>query len=193
MEDGGHPRHQEQPPLLQNYRDTTPGDRPEAIRYLANWIDQNVGEYLKICDPFFGPEELEFLKPLLSISEECEVQILTSRRHQVQERIPVPWDDAYRTYWRVNVSDLDPPDTRIVVVGAHPSGSSPIHDRWWVTGGGGLRIGTSLNSLGRGKESEIAVLTEHEAQSREVEIDEYLQFTRRDHNGERLRYEAFTL
>jgi hypothetical protein len=72
-------------------------------------------------------------------------------------------------------------------------GELPIHDRWWLTKGTGLRIGTSFGSLGNRKESEISTLTTSEAIEREAEIDEFLRMQKREHNGERLSVMAFTL
>jgi len=62
-----------------------------------------------------------------------------------------------------------------------------------VTRGGGLRIGTSFNSLGLNKASEISVLSVAEANMREVEVDAYLTRQKREHNNVRLNYSLFTL
>ncbi len=73
------------------------------------------------------------------------------------------------------------------------SGDLPIHDRWWITQGHGLRMGTSFNSLGGKRESEISILADHEIVQREQEIDEFLNFRKREHNGERLNIHAFSI
>jgi len=39
-----------------------PGDRASVVEYLRNWITNSVEEYLKICDPYFGLEDLEALQ-----------------------------------------------------------------------------------------------------------------------------------
>ena len=41
-----------------------------------------------------------------------------------------------------------------------------MHDRWWLTSGSGIRMGTSFNQIGVGKDSEISRLTESEYTSR---------------------------
>jgi hypothetical protein len=81
-----------------------------------------------------------------------------------------------------------------VIVGTQTKHDSPIHDRWWLTQGGGLRIGTSLNSLGRSKSSEISTLQPEAAANLEEEVNQYLQRPlKREHNGERLLYSSFNL
>jgi len=80
------------------------------------------------------------------------------------------------------------------VVGTQAKQEFPVHDRWWLTAGGGLRVGTSFNSLGITKTSEISRLSLQEAQSREAEIRQYLQRPfKQDFKGERLLYTTFNL
>ncbi|MBI1924587.1 hypothetical protein HYR99_10080 [Candidatus Poribacteria bacterium] len=130
---------------------------------------------------------------LRSINPACKVFILTSKKQQDQDQLTQPWDEAFRTHWRVHVSDQDPPDTDIAIVGTESSGDLPIHDRWWLTHRGGIRIGTSFNSLGITKSSEITILSPEEAEQREKEVNQYLHREKREHNREKLRYISFTL
>ena len=57
------------------------GQREEALRRVREWIEETAQEYLKICDPFFGPEDLEILQVILSVKPTLFVQILTSLKH----------------------------------------------------------------------------------------------------------------
>ena len=147
--------------------------------------------YLKICDQFFGPDDLEVLMILQSANPKCKVYILTSKKHHEQEGIASP-DDAYQQCWR-HISDQDPPETEVVIVGIDSSGKSPIHDRWWLTEGAGLWIGTSFNSLGKTQDSTIKRSSEAEAAQQASNVDQYLFDRKREYNGERLRYLSFTL
>jgi hypothetical protein len=168
------------------------GERDKAIQFLKDWFEHEVHDYVKICDPFFGPDDLGVLQLLRSTNPTCKVYILTSKKRH--DNIPAPWEDTYRTCWRLRVSEQqDPPDTEVVVVGVRSGGEPPIHDRWWLTRGAGIRIGTSFESLGIGKESEISYLAEGEARIREAEVDRYLQRIEREHLGEKLLYTLFTL
>lgn len=167
------------------------GEREKAIQFLKEWFTQEACNYLKICDPFFGIDDLEVLQILRSVNPHCRVFILTSKKQQ--DKISQPWDDAFRTHWRVRISDQDPPETEIAIVGTESSGDLPIHDRWWLINGGGIRIGTSFNSLGITKSSEISILSPEEAKLLEKEVDQYLRREKREHNKEKLRYNLFSL
>jgi hypothetical protein len=167
------------------------GSRERVLQYLRDWFAHEVKDYLKICDEYFGPSDIEVLVLLRSANPRCKVYILTSKRHQSQEGISSP-DVEYLQQWR-RISDQDPPETEIVIVGIESSGKSPIHDRWWLTKGGGLKIGTSFNSLGKTQDSTITRIPEAEAKLLESDVDLYLLDKTLKYNGERLRYLTFTL
>lgn len=167
------------------------GDRDKAVHFIRDWLANEAKEYIKICDQYFGPADLELLSLIRSAIPECSVQVLTSKKHHDQLGV-VDLPDEYLKEWRKG-SDQDPPVTDIVVVGLESTGRSPIHDRWWLTKGSGLKIGTSFNSIGSTQDSTISVISQEEATSLEIELDQYLVEKRRDYNGERLRYLSFTL
>jgi hypothetical protein len=83
-----------------------------------------------------------------------------SKKHQSQAGISSP-NVEYVRHWR-RISDQDPPEPEIVIVGIESSGKSPIHDRLWLIKEGGLRMGTSFNSLGKTQHSSITRLSEAE-------------------------------
>lgn len=171
-----------------------PGTRESALNLLRDWFENEVKDYLIIADPFFGPEDLEILNLLNAVNPGVRVGILTSRKHHKDREIRTPWEDAYRDHWLLKVSDQQPPFTEIVIVGTQRKHESPIHDRWMLTNGGGLRIGTSINSLGVTKTSEISKLSPEEAALREAEVNQYIQLPRKqEHEGDRLLYTLFNL
>jgi hypothetical protein len=73
------------------------------------------------------------------------------------------------------------------------TGEHPIHDRWWLSEKNGLRIGTSANSLGGGKLSEISVMSEAETTSKLEEVDRYLVGKFSDFGADRMKYMSFRL
>ena len=109
-------------------------------------------------------------------------------RWPCHENLPTPLDETYRNHWRTRLSDQDPPDTEIVIVGTKSKHELPIHDRWWLTKGAGLRMGTSFHSLGVGRDSELSSLTSEDTLAFEREVDRYLTRSQRDHQGERMLY-----
>ncbi len=169
------------------------GERDYALKYIINWLEKNLKDYLLICDPYFGLNDLDILKYICTIKNDCQVSILTSIKHLENEKIEEPWDKSFKRHWCMRISDQDPPYTFIYVIGTQSQGNSPFHDRWWITNGSGLRIGTSLNSLGLSKSSEISVLSENEAYIINKEVIQYINGTKREYNGEKLKYIVFTL
>ena len=80
-----------------------------------------------------------------------------------------------------------------MIAGVRPTGDSPIHDRWWLRSNNGLRFGTSFNSMGITKDSEIAYLRPDEIGEREAEINECVYGVKWIHRSEKIDYTSFSL
>lgn len=169
-----------------------PGEKDKALCLLKEWASKATG-FIKITDPYFGLQDLEFVK--LIRSENCEIPIfiLTSRKSQKDAGVTLPWDETYQTYWRINLSDSDAGNVRIVVIGRRAAGDHPIHDRWWLTENGGLRVGTSANSLGIGKITEVSVISDEEAASMLMEVDRHLNPSVSGDESDKYTYQSFFL
>lgn len=167
------------------------GEREQAVAFLRKWFTEEVENYLKIHDPYFGPNELEVLTLLASEKPDCKVYILTSEAHHKNQGITNRWEEHYQTAWR-DLSEQDPPDTLITIIGMK-SGASPIHDRWWVTDNAGIRMGSSLNGLGESRISAISKLSPSELPKIKSLIDQYLFGPVTEHKGERLYRRQFPL
>ncbi|MEQ2528862.1 hypothetical protein WMO40_19480 [Bacillaceae bacterium CLA-AA-H227] len=168
------------------------GERELAVSYLRAWFEKNAKQYIKICDPYFGVEDLSILQLFRVIKPDITFEVLTSVKNQKQE-IKGDFEEEYMKYWRLHVADQDPPQTEIVIVGKKIDGELPIHDRWILTQGGGLRLGTSFKSLGLKKDSEISLLEEHEVEPISDDVNQYLEDKIRSYDGERLVYYTFPL
>jgi hypothetical protein len=117
---------------------------------------------------------------------------MTGRRNQPA---PAPGDeleDLYVNTWRT-MFDQNPPRAKITIIGGERGKQSPIHDRWLVTSSAGLRLGTSFNSLGLTKDSEISEMSPDDAEGKLAQIDQYLNRERTEHDGEKLRLASFWL
>ena len=101
-------------------------------------------------------------------------------------------EEVYATEWRRNYDQL-PPKAEIAIIGGEISKDSPIHDRWLVTGGSGLRFGTSFNSLGVAKDSEISEMSPIDADQKYAQMNQYLLREKTEHKGEKLRLTRFWL
>ena len=136
--------------------------------------------------------DLEALRLVLESKPELRVSVVSSRRQQEEEQVEWPLEKSYSRYWTKHFSDQDPPQTEFVIVGTK-SGQLPIHDRWWLTKGAGLRLGKSFNGLGVSRDSEVSSLTESEVLDREVQTSAYLNRHKKEHLGERLSYQFFEI
>lgn len=169
------------------------GEREKALHHIREWLSNEVKEYLKITDPYFGPEELSILQSVLAYCPTVKVTILTSKMHQERLKLAQPWESAYQKHWSLRVSDQKPPSTKIMILGLRGSGDAPIHDRWLISAGTGLRLGTSLNSLGISKDSDISRMDEREAREHEAEVDQFIVRNRDEYNGQLVSYTTFYL
>jgi hypothetical protein len=170
-----------------------PGERERGLDFIREWIKSHVHNYLKICDQYFSLPDLGVLKLIKEIRPNCCVQVLTSRREQENAGVDTPYQNSFEQYLRLHVLSDDPPPSEVVIAGVGSVGGSPIHDRWWLTEGSGLRIGTSLNSLGLSKESEVSVIAESEAAVLESRVDDYLVRHLREFKNEKVTYNIVVL
>lgn len=169
-----------------------PGERDRAEAFLRDWIDRERPAYLKICDPYFGPDDLWIIRTIVSLLPECRIEVLTSRKHQVRMEVSTPWRDAYSQSW-AEMTEQSAPDADIVIVGYGDSGDSPIHDRWVLTEGKGLRLGTSVNSLARSKYSEMSPIESGDVAQLEQLVNSYITRATREFRGTKISYDRFSL
>ncbi|MDO9086015.1 MAG: hypothetical protein Q7U53_07410 [Anaerolineaceae bacterium] len=165
------------------------GQRQQAIEFLSSWIKHNSSEFIKICDPYFYPDQLWLLK---IIPSDIQVQILTSLEvydkknknnsltindeKELIKSIRSELRSKYNNAW-LEISSQNPPSTLVVVHGSIFANMDvdKFHDRYIITDKGGLSLGTSLNGFGK-KEFFITVLsTEDSNYVSETYIDPKLQ------------------
>ncbi len=170
------------------------GQRAMSLGIIADWLEEQGEQFLYICDPYFGMKELEVLNVVLKAKPDLVVQIITSKKRQEQDRknLTTSLAEAFEDYWRRNFSEQRPPETEIIIVG-DDSQDLPVHDRWMLTGNGGIRLGTSFNQLGVSKDSEISRLTETEFNDRLQETKGLINREKLGKNGRKLQYETFWL
>lgn len=149
-----------------------PGERDSAIMKIESWIT-DAKDFIKITDPYFSLDDLEFVKTIRRANSSIPIIILTSKRN-LMEKVTPPWDEAFQNHWRICLSDEDPGDVTFLVMGKGTHGDHPIHDRWWLSSSNGLRLGTSLNSYGTSRISEISSLSKPEVDEFLIEVDKLI-------------------
>lgn len=126
-------------------------DREAAFAFIASWLRDSSGSRVILCDPYFGAGEVDFVATFGSeAGPEAKLIVITSR---TTTKFDV---EKFNAAWRRKY-DQDPPNVEVIVASGE-GGEDVLHDRWLVSDSGGLRLGTSINSIGRGKLSEISVL-----------------------------------
>jgi hypothetical protein len=168
----------------------SPGERSKAFRIITDWLQANKPETLKICDPYFSPPDLEILRVVLDTVPQCRVKILAGEKKHKELHVPMPYDTAYAEEWK-KLSRHNPPETDIVIAGLSQTMDCPVHERWIIARGAGLRMGGSFSGLGGARLTEISPLSDVE--SKEAILDEYLNHRVRESDGQRVRYFGFSL
>ncbi len=166
------------------------GEQEKARRIISDWVRSKASDVIRICDPYFSVDSLWILKIIKTEKPGCRVSIVMGRKHLKGK--PNLVEDEFRRAWHT-IADFDPPETDVVVAGVGEDGKAPIHERWILSHGTGLRIGTSLADIGSGRISEISTLSDEDVIAREQEIGQYATFEKRIQNGERIRYNSFSL
>jgi hypothetical protein len=170
----------------------TPGSRDEAVQILSEWFERHLREDVLVHDPYFNTEDLQWLQVIRSARPGCRITVMTARKNQPVPPAGEELEDVYAVAWRA-AYDQQPPNAEIAIIGGELSKDSPIHDRWLVSGDSGLRFGTSLNSLGITKHSEISEMTAEDAEQKRMEMMKYLTRETSEHRGEKLRLKRFWL
>lgn len=165
------------------------GSRENVIHVIEKWLVDNAIEYIKVSDPYFSQNDIPLLRAFEAHAPSCKVYILASKAFLVKNNALS--DDVFRAAW-AEQSDQSPPDTEIIALSSADSSRDVIHDRWLISKGAGLRLGTSFASLGGNKLSEISAIELSKLKDVEAKLDQYIN---RDRivDGVKIRYTTFTL
>lgn len=166
-----------------------PGTRAEALSYLRDWALDQAEEYLIIADPYFCESDLELIKYFKQVNENLTIQILTnngSTDKEIQQK--------FLDFWK-KISDEEAPITKITICWVpDDNNNTPFHDRCIITKGSGLRIGTSIKSLGNKKDSEISLMKNDEINTLlEESLNGFLSGNNHFAGSQRIKYQSFSL
>ena len=164
--------------------------RAEAIAFIERWIQEHSTGPIIYCDAYFSSKDIPLLRLCLANAPGSQVRILGSKVQLSEAR--ELGAEVFEKAWREQ-SDQDPPDTEIIALAYADSPSKHvIHDRWLLSGDAGLRLGTSFNSLGLERLSEISVMEPVRVSTLREQVDKYLN-RQRVVDGMRIQYTSFTL
>lgn len=167
-----------------------PGTRDEAIAFIRTWMEDEVEEFVIIADSYFKKEDLEIVKIISEIKSNIDIDILGSADGQKPSI-----ENEYKSYWNNISNGFLPPFTNITFCWVPEDNNNKlIHDRWIITKNSGLRLGTSINSLGMKKESELSVMKPNESLNiLENTLKDYINKKKRQINNQRISYKSFSL
>lgn len=166
-----------------------PGDRDLFLSKITNWAAQNDGSIIYLSDPYFSPGDIELLRILSQVAPRSKFRILTSKEQIRKKKISSP-EDSFLDAWQEKF-DFEPPTVDFAIVGYGPEGKHPIHDRWVVAPRSGLRIGSSVNSIGFSRVSDVSEMSAVDAIEKGKEIEQYFDSPPKSHAGERLSVSLF--
>lgn len=164
--------------------------RAEAVAFIEQWLQQNASEQVIYCDAYFSTKDIQLLRLCLAQAPQCRMIVVASKPHLVKER--ELGEEPFLRAWREQ-SDQNPPDTEVIAPAFVDSPDKHVlHDRWLLTGAAGLRFGTSFNSLGIERLSEVSEMEPGQVRVLREQIDKYLS-RQRVVDGARIHYSTFTL
>ncbi|HDR8962472.1 TPA: ATP-binding protein [Burkholderia vietnamiensis] len=169
-----------------------PGSREQLFARIKTWVVQQQGDTIHISDPYFGPEDLEVIRAIAEAASDKEIVVITSKEQVNKKSRDLSAEEVFRDAWD-DLCDGAPPQTEIVVIGFGTEGKHPIHDRWILSTGGGLRLGTSPNSIGLLRISEISEMDTDQAAEKLRAIEMILDRNTRHWEGHKLHRSRFNL
>lgn len=165
----------------------TPGVRDDALAFIKKWMDPLKDNEVLICDPYFKPDDLDFIKEISFSKDGVSFVVLTCT---LESSSKGDLESEYSAAWS-KIAYVEPPPLRAVhVTYGGDKKNHPIHDRWIFCGNHGLRVGTSVGSLGLSKLSEISTVSAGDVPDIKAALDPFVQMRERWIDGQRLRYQV---
>jgi len=167
-------------------------ERDKVFEFIRNWCVEQDPKVITVCDPYFGPAELDMIELISWALPNVSFKIITAIGHQDREGVAQPYKESYRRAWR-SITDRDAPFADVTLIGEVGTGKSPIHDRWILAHNSGLTLGTSANSIGRTKLSQVRQLGPDEASEVLRRLEPVLLRSARVFENYRVEFESFLL
>lgn len=172
------------------------GSVEKALEFLGDWYRAGKTERLDIIDPYFVIQDLSFIADVVGKGSGIEIRILTSVSNvkNIEEAENTNIKQLFIEYWKDTIQENIVPDFTFIYIGLESkNGQMPIHDRWWLTDSSGVRLGTSVNGIGKSRLSEISILEEGQRANVEHKVMGYLEMKQKKCDGEKLSINSFTI
>jgi hypothetical protein len=171
----------------------SPGQRDLALKHIAKWWEESTYGKIILCDHYFELSELSLFSYLNSIKRKMHATIICG--YEILEEIKPFREESnpLKAFWNSKISESVPPFIDLIILKTKGANDFPIHDRWLITEDSGLRIGTSINSLGITKVSEISRIEYQDFGRIKEMLFGYISRSIREHDGERIDYTIYSL
>jgi hypothetical protein len=167
------------------------GDRDNFLERIREWASEQNAQSIIISDPYFSPTDIGFLQILAEAAPDATFRVLISREHMRKIKVDSA-EDSFLDAWQ-EISDIAPPKVRFAIVGYGSAGKHPVHDRWIVSESSGIRLGSSINSIGLTRISDLSQMTDVDAVERRRFLEVYFDNPPRLFGEERLTCSYFDL
>jgi hypothetical protein len=141
------------------------GEFEKAKNWVSQWLRKYATSYIKLVDPYFGPEQLIYLS---EVPKNCKVLIVTTdeyfKEYPSQESIKSQLEYMWKQYGKGSIPQLS-----LIIV---PKNQEELfHDRVIISNERGLDLGQSLNGLGNkiGKITDLSYEDAKELESKYVD------------------------
>ena len=116
--------------------------------------------YLKVCDPYFGIEQLEYFK---YVPVDCTILVITTDKDNSMKGDPAKIKSEVEQYWNGLTNRVLPRTLLMIIPKAL---EERFHDRLIISSDSGLDIGPSVSGLGTSFQK-ITILSEEDAKEQE--------------------------
>ncbi len=168
------------------------GGREDALAALSGWLATSKSTYVKICDPYFGPADLNLLEVIARVLPKADVYVLTSLKAAGFSSGRDVSDEFEKSWGRIP-PQLRPSSCTVVATGIARSYLFGIHNRWLVLEDCGIDLGTSAGAIGADRSHILTYMDPRTRSKCELDVDEYLNMKQKFWKDERLVYRVFTL
>lgn len=161
-------------------------ERNKALEIFKKWIIEESDEFLYIIDPYFNSKDAEFLYNIYLCDKILDIKILACNHFEKQDLI-INWEKITKD----EIKDCE----IIFTYFKNNNGKFPLHDRYLISKSSGLRLGTSINSIGSSlKFSEISRMNIGEVNTLlNEELLGFITGKRKEVYGERLERMTYSI
>lgn len=153
-------------------------ERNKAMVLFKEWIIEESEDFIYIVDPYFDIKDTELINIIHKCDKNLKVKILCCNFFEKKD---------FTNEWK-SISKEDLEDYEFIFTFFKNNSEKPLHDRYLLSKNSGLRLGTSLKSIGASsKFSEISKMNHSEVNNLlTTSLNDFVKGIKKEVNGEKL-------